>query len=68
MSSMDLRPEDIVSSRAAVLGCRAAGEALGSTWLRPVSDRRVGRFGVDLDWKPAGSGRGEGFIAFSPLL
>lgn len=44
---------------------RAAGWRVWEVGLAPSRERRVGRFGVDLDWKPEGVWRGLGGV---PLL
>lgn len=57
-----------VSGEKSCSGCNVAGVALVvvKTGLLLVSrDRRVGRLGVDFDWKPAGIGSGFGGV---PLL
>lgn len=63
-----LSPEMSGEMVMALSGCSVAGVAFAVTFagIRSVfNDRRVGRFGVDLDWKPAGTGGGLGGV---PLL
>lgn len=65
MLSPDMSGEMVI----ALSGCSVAGVAFAVTLagVRSVSrDRRVGRLGVDLDWKPAGTGRGS--LGGVPLL
>lgn len=61
--------EVMMSGETGCSGCSVAGVALAVTLtglLVVVSRaRKVGRFGVDFDWKPAGSGGG---LSGVPLL
>ena len=73
-SSMDAGSEgEGMVSGDGCSACRVEGVAsvAAASWpLGLSSERRVGRFGVDLDWKPCGTGGGLGGIGapLPPLL
>lgn len=50
----------MMSGEAAVPGCSVEAVALFAALCAASNDRRVGKFGVDFDWKPAGNGKGFG--------
>lgn len=63
-----LPPETSGEMVMALSGCSVAGVAFAvalAVLRSVVRDRSVGRLGVDLDWKPAGTGGGLGGV---PLL